>query len=55
MDLKDRENFLDNYLKPALSERLIEPLYPNQPRHPKQKYRLTEKGLKVLHTLKQAL
>ena len=30
-------------------------LYPNQPHHPKQKYRLTEKGLKVLHTLKQAL
>ena len=55
MGLKDRENFLDNYLKPALSERLIEPLYPNQPRHPKQKYRLTEKGLKVLHTLKQSL
>lgn len=55
MGLKDRENFLDNYLKPALSERLIEPLYPNQPRHPKQKYRLTEKGLKILHTLKQAL
>ena len=51
MGLKDRENFLDNYLKPALNEGILEPLYPNQPRHPKQKYRLTETGLKVLHAL----
>ena len=55
LGLNHRPSFRSNYLHPALSEGLIELLYPNQPRHPKQKYRLTEKGLKILHTLKQAL
>ena len=47
MELKDRENFLGNYLNPSMEAGLVEPLYPNQPKHPKQKYRLTEQG-KVL-------
>lgn len=29
-------------IAPALEEGLIERLYPNQPKHPKQQYRLTE-------------
>lgn len=37
--LKDRSNFLNNYLNPAIEAGLIEPLFPNQPRHPRQKYR----------------
>ena len=27
---------------------LVEPLYPDQPKHPKQKYRLTEQGKALL-------
>ena len=46
LKLKDRENFLENHLWPAIEEGLIEKLYPNNPNHPRQKYRLTEKALK---------
>ena len=41
-ELKDIRYFRKNYLKPALEEGAIERLYPEQPKHPKQKYRLTE-------------
>ena len=47
MELKDRVNFLKNYLNPALYGGFVEPLFPNNLNHPKQKYRLTNKG-KVL-------
>lgn len=46
--LKDRENFLNLYLNPAISEGYVRLLYPQSPRHPRQKYLLTEKGLEVL-------
>lgn len=46
--LKDRENFLKLYLNPAISEGYVRLLYPQSPRHPRQKYLLTEKGLEVL-------
>ena len=42
--LKDKSNFLENYLYPAIGLKLVEPLYPEQPKHPKQKYYLTEQG-----------
>ena len=48
MGLKDRENFLNNHLNPCISDGYVEPLYPDSPRHPKQKYRLTEKGKGLL-------
>ena len=48
MQLKDRENFLDNHLNPSISYGYVEPLYPDSPKHPKQKYRLTEKGKSLL-------
>lgn len=48
LKLKDRENFLDNHLNPAIAAGFVEPIYPDQPRHPKQKYRLTEQGLALL-------
>ena len=45
--LKDRENFLNLYLNPAINEGYVRLLYPNSPRHPRQKYLLTEKGMTV--------
>lgn len=42
MGIKHRPTFRENYLNPALEEGAIERLYPEQPKHPKQKYRLTE-------------
>lgn len=48
MQLKDRENFLNNYLNPSIDAGWVEPLYPDQPRHPKQRYRLTRKGYEIL-------
>lgn len=44
IQLKDRENFLNNYLYPAMEAGLVEPLYVENPKHPRQKYLLTEKG-----------
>ena len=48
MGLKDRVNFLWNHLNPAVESGLVEPIYPNSPKHPRQKYRLTEKGKALL-------
>ncbi|MGL4411699.1 MAG: Fic family protein [Bacteroidales bacterium] len=47
MGLKDRENFVKNYLNPAMKEGFISMLYPNNPKHPRQKYLLTELGLQL--------
>lgn len=46
--LKDRVNFLYKYLTPALEEGLVSMKYPDNPKHPKQKFMLTEKGRKIL-------
>ena len=43
--LKDRENFLDYSLNPSMNEGYVRMLYPESPRHPRQKYLLTVKGL----------
>lgn len=47
LELKGRDNFLNLYLKPAVSEGYVRLLYPGSPRHPRQKYLLTVKGLAV--------
>ena len=47
LELKGRDNFLNLYLKPAVSEGYVRLLYPSSPRHPRQKYLLTVKGLAV--------
>lgn len=39
---QDPKHFREGYIKPALIAGAIERLYPNQPNHPKQKYKLTE-------------
>jgi Fic family protein len=48
--LKDRANFAKKYLEPALAADLIAMTQPDSPKSPTQKYRLTEKGRKVLAT-----
>lgn len=45
--LKDRENFMEYSLNPAIREGYVSMLYPDKPRHPRQKYLLTVKGLAV--------
>ena len=47
LELKGRDNFLNLYLKPAIGDGYVCLLYPNSPRHPRQKYLLTVKGLAV--------
>jgi ATP-dependent DNA helicase RecG len=47
--LKDRVHFLKMHLEPLLLAGWIERTIPDKPRSIKQKYRLTEKGRKVLH------
>ena len=49
--LKGRDNFLKLYLTPAISEGYIRMLYPQSPRHPRQKYLLTVKGLALYNEL----
>jgi predicted transcriptional regulator len=51
--LKHTGNFRENYLEPTLKVELIERIYPNNPNHPRQKYRLTEKGLKFKGKIKK--
>ncbi len=43
--LKDRPNFMEYSLNPAISEGYVRLLYPDSLRHPRQKYLLTVKGL----------
>ncbi|WP_165157705.1 ATP-binding protein [Parabacteroides sp. ZJ-118] len=39
--IRDLKYFRESYIAPALEIGVIERLYPNQPKHPKQQYRLT--------------
>lgn len=41
-NLSSAKRFREYYLNLALADGAIERLYPDQPKHPKQKYRLTE-------------
>ena len=52
LQLKDRKNFLGTYLSPAIGEGFVRMLYPESPRHPRQKYLLTAKGLALSNELK---
>lgn len=51
MNLKDRENFMVNYLNPAIKEGVVVMLYPNSTKHPRQKYLLTDKGLVIYNSI----
>ena len=52
MGLKDRENFMNLYLNPSITDGYISLLYPQSPRHPRQKYLLTAKGLTLYNEIK---
>ena len=52
LSLKDRENFKKSYLDPAIQSGFVCCLYPDSPRHPRQKYLLTEKGQVFRRSLK---
>lgn len=49
MGLKARANFLATYLTPAINQGLVRMRYPDNPRHPRQKYLLSAKGLAWLN------
>ncbi len=51
LGLKDRESFMNVYLNPAIKEKFIRQLYPKSPRHPRQKYLLTVRGLALYNEL----
>ena len=51
LELKDRKNVLNLYLTPAIAEGYICLLYPQSPRHPRQKYLLTMKGMALYNEL----
>ena len=49
--LKNRESFMDVYLNPSISGGFVQPLFPEKPHHPRQKYLLTAKGLTLYKAL----
>ena len=49
--LKDRMNFMGYSLTPAMTEGFVCLLYPDKPRHPRQKYLLTVKGSALYNEL----
>ena len=46
--LKNRPNFMDYSLTPAIREGFVCMKYPTNPHHPRQRYLLTVKGLMLL-------
>ena len=51
LELKHRPNFLEFHLNTAIKECYVRLLYPNSPRHPRQKYLLTVKGMTLYNEL----
>ncbi len=52
--LKDRENFVLNYMTPALNSEYIEMTIPDTPTHQEQRYRLTTKGIGLKKKLQKS-
>lgn len=53
LEHKSNKTLIEQYFTPAVSLGLVAMEYPESPRHPRQKYKLTEKGLRVLELLKK--
>ena len=51
LGMKHRETFLNKDLNPAIKAGFVRLLYPDSPRHPRQKYLLTVKGLAAFQEL----
>ena len=51
LELKDRMNFVELFLNPAVAEGFVRMLYPDKPRHPRQKYLLTAKGITLYNQM----
>ncbi|MDO4999736.1 MAG: cell filamentation protein Fic, partial [Bacteroidales bacterium] len=49
--LRDRENFMDYSLHPSIAGGYVRLRYPDKPRHPQQRYLLTENGMTVFNLL----
>lgn len=49
--LKDRKNFINYHLEPALREKIMRRKYQDRPTHPRQKYLLTAKGVALYNEL----
>ena len=50
--LKDGKNFLEYTLNPAINEGWVRMLYPDSPRHSRQRYLLTAKGAMLYKEMK---
>lgn len=53
LSMKGRDNFLKVYLNPAKEGQYVRLLYLSSPRHPRQKYLLTVKGLALYNKISQ--
>ena len=53
--LKGRDNFLKKYLTPALEAGYLCMLFPDSPRHPRQKYRITPRGSLILQAVRSSM
>ena len=49
---KSKGYFKRHTIQPAMLEGYVEMIYPDKPNHPKQKYRLTAKGITLKETIK---
>lgn len=52
MNYTDRTKFRRKYIQPLLEDGILEQTIPDKPNSKNQKYRLTEKGLKLKQELK---
>ena len=50
---KSKDHFKKQFLNPAIEVGLVSMTHPDNPRHPQQKYYLTELGLEVLKVLEK--
>ncbi|HZL09514.1 MAG TPA: DUF4062 domain-containing protein [Prolixibacteraceae bacterium] len=54
LELRDRVNFVSNYLNPSLESAYIEMTIPETPTHQEQRYRLTDKGIALKKKLQKS-